>query len=495
MGKDAEGYVIMVWTDSRDVFWALGDETNEAAVYGQIYDPDLKPIGSNFRISKPIENGITSPHQLGLLVLDDGRFVVTWRESTRSNEDGTLRRIVMTMLNRQGETLIPEQTVNDNFEEVHRMNPSIFRVPGNRYLIAWTDFREGERLIYGRFYDCETGDALGDDVRLGPDVENFKSIRFGLTVLFISEELYGLVYFHRFIQYYDRYDNPVGEIIDLNEPLGGVGGVQYFGTDTLIVFTSTGLGDKLWFQFTDLAGIPYSDRVLINDNDPLQSHGGTLFARNPNDGSFMLVWVDRRNSYPAPLTDMIGDIYAQRYDSNSKPIGINFKVNHESWEKSQNNANVLHHRGDNYIVTWSEGRAIICYPDQIGGGSGFNVGIKLDFYNPVPGPVWGWETRFNLCYDPQVPVEFQWMQNFPNPFNHKTTLVFELNTEIPADIEIEIYDTLGRLIRNFHAGTFWSGRYYIPFNASGLSSGLYIARITSPQIAGTGKIITLHLIK
>lgn len=84
-------------------------------------------------------------------------------------------------------------------------------------------------------------------------------------------------------------------------------------------------------------------------------------------------------------------------------------------------------------------------------------------------------TRFNLA------------QNYPNPFNSTTTISYELAKEI--HVTLKVYDILGREIATLVNEFKPRGIYEVKFNASKLSSGIYLYKIT----AGTEFVQTRKL--
>lgn len=93
-------------------------------------------------------------------------------------------------------------------------------------------------------------------------------------------------------------------------------------------------------------------------------------------------------------------------------------------------------------------------------------------------PVW---TRFDFTKNfedryEELPEEFLVGPNYPNPFNPSTTIPFELNE--PAEVSAAVYDIMGREVavlsndQSFHAG-----EHTLTFNASGLTSGIYLFRL------------------
>lgn len=78
---------------------------------------------------------------------------------------------------------------------------------------------------------------------------------------------------------------------------------------------------------------------------------------------------------------------------------------------------------------------------------------------------------------------------YPNPFNPSTTLSFTLETAGQA--EINIYNATGQLIDNI-AGTYYeAGTHEASFNATGLPSGIYIARFEANGHTATTKMLLI----
>ena len=68
----------------------------------------------------------------------------------------------------------------------------------------------------------------------------------------------------------------------------------------------------------------------------------------------------------------------------------------------------------------------------------------------------------------------------PNPFNQKAVITFDLDKS--GDVRLEIYDVLGRSVGVIHEsplhGWYPSGQHSVVWDASGLSSGVYLIRLT-----------------
>ena len=76
----------------------------------------------------------------------------------------------------------------------------------------------------------------------------------------------------------------------------------------------------------------------------------------------------------------------------------------------------------------------------------------------------------------EVPERFTVHQNYPNPFNPSTVISFELPSD--HNVSIRLFDTLGREVATLVSGESLSaGRHEVTFDASSLSSGIYIYRV------------------
>jgi len=66
-------------------------------------------------------------------------------------------------------------------------------------------------------------------------------------------------------------------------------------------------------------------------------------------------------------------------------------------------------------------------------------------------------------------------QNYPNACNPRTTIPFDV--PVRSRVLLSVYDPLGRLVASLVDGVFAPASYEMPFDAGGLSSGVYIYRM------------------
>lgn len=85
-----------------------------------------------------------------------------------------------------------------------------------------------------------------------------------------------------------------------------------------------------------------------------------------------------------------------------------------------------------------------------------------------------------------LPTTFALMQNYPNPFNPATNIKFQLPQ--PEHVKLEIFDSIGRLIETIVDTKLEAGYHSYKWNARGISSGVYIYRITAGSFIDSKKL-------
>jgi hypothetical protein len=88
-----------------------------------------------------------------------------------------------------------------------------------------------------------------------------------------------------------------------------------------------------------------------------------------------------------------------------------------------------------------------------------------------------------------IPTTFALDQNYPNPFNPTTTFRFALPKAV--DVQLAVYDVSGRLVETLVNGWRDAGYHNVSFDASGLSSGVYLYRLEAGSFTSTGKMVLM----
>ncbi len=87
------------------------------------------------------------------------------------------------------------------------------------------------------------------------------------------------------------------------------------------------------------------------------------------------------------------------------------------------------------------------------------------------------------------PKNFMLSQNYPNPFNPATTISFQIPKS--SFVTLKVYDVLGREVASLINEQKSPGTYSVNFNASNLSSGMYLYRLQAGDFVETKKLVLL----
>jgi len=89
----------------------------------------------------------------------------------------------------------------------------------------------------------------------------------------------------------------------------------------------------------------------------------------------------------------------------------------------------------------------------------------------------------------EIPLQYALEQNYPNPFNPST----KINYSIPEDgfVKLAVYNLLGEEVAAIVNAFQKADRYEVNFNASGLSSGVYVYKIESANYTASKKLVLM----
>ena len=115
---------------------------------------------------------------------------------------------------------------------------------------------------------------------------------------------------------------------------------------------------------------------------------------------------------------------------------------------------------------------------QISGNDGIHLTVQ-DFYLPTM-----IVERKSFA---SVVSNFELYQNYPNPFNPTTTISYALPKA--GNVALRVYDILGKKVATLVNDYKQTGRYTVKFDASKLSSGMYIYKLVSEKYSAVKKMI------
>lgn len=89
----------------------------------------------------------------------------------------------------------------------------------------------------------------------------------------------------------------------------------------------------------------------------------------------------------------------------------------------------------------------------------------------------------------ETPTSYYLQQNYPNPFNPSTLISFQL--PVSSQVSLKVFDMLGREVATLVNDRISSGEHQVSFDASQLSSGMYIYRLQAGKFVQTRKMMLI----
>ena len=127
--------------------------------------------------------------------------------------------------------------------------------------------------------------------------------------------------------------------------------------------------------------------------------------------------------------------------------------------------------------------------------NGISVGSDgVDVYSTDGGQTWSETPSSGFTVLNRESSKISLGQNYPNPFNPATMINFEMPSG--GNVSLKVYDITGKEIVTLAEGYRNQGSYSVSFNGSGLSSGVYIYKLTvSSASINTTKVKKMILTK
>ncbi|MBD3402938.1 T9SS type A sorting domain-containing protein, partial [candidate division GN15 bacterium] len=88
-----------------------------------------------------------------------------------------------------------------------------------------------------------------------------------------------------------------------------------------------------------------------------------------------------------------------------------------------------------------------------------------------------------------LPTRFDLHQNYPNPFNPSTEISFSVPEA--CDVTLEVYNVLGRRVISLIDGRMDAGTHTVTWDATELSSGIYLYRLQAGEYRESRKMMLL----
>lgn len=323
----------------------------------QIYAAAGDKLGSEFLVNTVTAEEKQEP---AIAANDNGASVITWASRNQATANGGYdiyaQRYDATGTKTGNEFLVNIVGTGD------KNTPDIAMDENGNFVIVWrSNQQDGDGFgIYGQRYNAN-GSKAGDEFLVNtntvddqdnPQVAMDADGGFVVTwQSFSSTNDYDI-----FAQRYSADGNTISGEFLVNTD------TSYIQSNASIAMNITGDFVVTWQSDSDLIANVYGQRYLANGN----TIGGEFMVNtylfngqlNPSvamdaSGAFVVAW-DSFAQEPVPATSggsTQTGVYAQRFDANGSKIGTDFLVNTETTD-DQTNPSIAMNAGGDFVVTW-----------------------------------------------------------------------------------------------------------------------------------------------
>ena len=89
--------------------------------------------------------------------------------------------------------------------------------------------------------------------------------------------------------------------------------------------------------------------------------------------------------------------------------------------------------------------------------------------------------------DPLLPSNFVMESVYPNPFNSRTTIAYQLPEH--TSVSIQVFDVRGRIIATLVDDMVEAGHHQVSWNGANIPTGIYFCKMTSSAYTETIKLL------
>jgi len=339
------GAMVVVWMDGRNGTTGFVDFDTYAIT---IRDPQALGTTVNRRLNDDPPGAIQGYPDVA--ASPAGSFFCVWEDGRAGNRD-----IYGAALDTLGLRITPNLRVNDDAGGADQVNARVAPIGSNRYLVVWSDGRQGQGEIFGSFRTA-AGAAIGPNRKMSSDPIVGGSYQGEPAVA----------------------ANAAG--LTLVAWLDGREGGSVFGATF-----------DVYGQWLDPSDQPLGSNFKINDTSTAQRNTSVAVAADATLG-FVVAWIDRRNGPGDP-----GDVYAQRFDAARSAVGANRRVNDDPSGRDQRAVRALATPGAAYLL-WEDLRGSLGLDSNVEAarvpydgsppGSNFRVNVSVPARQGTPAGAW-----------------------------------------------------------------------------------------------------------
>jgi len=447
-----QGGAIVLWIDRRNGGYDL---------YAQVYDDALNPAGENLCINDvPPERWYANDK--AARALSDGTFVVAFSGSQEYNYDN----IYLQKVSPQGQKIGANKLVKENYGTY---NVSLHTNENDQIMLCWYSGGYSTDNAYLQKYDGNLSPVSSEKHFIQPE-QNLRRQPFALSINDDFNILGTWAYYNTAANEYENtiygvFFNENGYIIF---PVIQV--ETYGGGEIVYSLANYSIDTKNYIvAWRDSRGMnikrTYSKGGVSSFKDLYQYYGpgyaGPQILAFENQKAFV-AWTSGRNVYGYFFNDNKGQASARQLHY-FDPLN-RYNIDYYNF----NSADIF------------EDKLLFAYESNKQGGTGYDIWANVQRLDGID-------------FEPELylpPVNDDVLhQNFPNPFNSKTSIAYEIHSF--HKVNLAIFDILGREVKVLADQYQEKGVYVLDFDASDLPSGFYYCRLKAFKTS----VIKMLLIK
>jgi RTX calcium-binding nonapeptide repeat (4 copies) len=362
----ADGRFVVAWTDSS----ATGGDTSFDAARAQVFNADGSKSGVEFLVNTTTS---FSQRDTNITALSDGRFVVTWTDSSATGGDTSSTAIRAQVFNANGsksgdQLLVNTTTANSQF------NPTITALAAGHFVVAWEDLSQtggdtSGNAVRAQVFNAD-GSKSGTEFLVNTTTSSFQK---DTSITALSDGRFVVAWTDNSATGGDTSSTAIrAQVFNAN---GSKSGAEFLvnttttngQSDPSITTLADGRFVVAWADFSATGGDTSAAAVRAQIFNADGSKSGSEFVVNTTtsnsqatpciaalaNGGFVVAWDD----LSATGGDTNGTaVRAQAFNADGSKSGTEFLVN-TTTSASQDTPSIATLADGRFVVTWEDSSA------------------------------------------------------------------------------------------------------------------------------------------
>lgn len=502
---DKYGKASVAWSDNRNTLFN---------VFYERFDSNYAKISEE--VSIPADIGSAWQTDPKIAVQPDGNFLVVWKDERNGYESlyatffNSAKIPVRDNLRLSSNAVLPEWDYKGYVVKADKKDNYIVLFVNNNREVYFEKFNKDgtllfEKKIFGtsNLYNITKLDLFFEDSNnivicaAGENWDTGSTIKQGIFMQTYSENLtpIGTEYFYPLSVY-----GQTARKYLLDWCVNNKSELLFMCRD---YSSTTGVGsDSIYCSIYNYSTRKISGKIILFDNASEMNYYPK--CEYDSEGNFITGWYKHNNldysmGFEMKIINSSGVIASSIITENkNRYFGSDFELEKDNY----GNLILIYQNGSEHnalrltSTMEAEGNPELLFENNFSGSSSYaynsgkiysvfdgqlNVGTGKDIY-----------LNINNSFEKYTPKDFNNIilyNNYPNPFNSSTVISYSLPSS--SSVSLKVYNSIGQEVATLVNQVQGAGYYSIPFESSGLSSGVYFYRLITSSSDNSQKMIIL----